>query len=194
MAQQHNGRVETPVGKSMPRIDGVAKVTGRAKYLDDLDAGHALHGATVRSKIPHGILEGFDRDPSFDWSQVSVATADDIPGHNFIHLIEDDQVALVPIGGTIRHVDEALALVAAPTREMAFAAARALRPRTTALPAIFTVEDALRADVKLHGDDNVYKATRPTLNSTLPWPAPRRSLLAPTPPARRSKCTSSPKA
>ena len=157
MAQEHNGRGETPVGKSMPRIDGVAKVTGRAKYLDDLDASHALHGVTVRSKIPHGILHGFDRDPDFDWSQVSVATAEDIPGHNFIHLIEDDQVALVPIGGTIRHVDEALALIAAPTRELAFAAARALRPRTTAIPAIFSVEDALRADVKLHGDDNVYK-------------------------------------
>src|SRR5438105_2620308 len=32
---------EQPVGTSMPRVDGVAKVTGRALYLDDLDAAGA---------------------------------------------------------------------------------------------------------------------------------------------------------
>jgi len=36
--------------------------------------------------------------PAFDWSQVVVATAADIPGRNVILLIEDDQPALVAIG------------------------------------------------------------------------------------------------
>jgi len=40
----------------MPRVDGVAKVTGRALYLDDLDAASAWHGATVRSQVAHGVL------------------------------------------------------------------------------------------------------------------------------------------
>src|SRR6476660_184003 len=105
------------VGASVARVDGVAKVTGRARYLDDLDAANqAWHGATVRSTIAHGVLEAIDRDPAFDWSQVVVVTAADIPGKNVITLIEDDQPALVPIGGTVRHVDEPIALVAAPTR------------------------------------------------------------------------------
>src|SRR5215204_2412727 len=107
-------RSEGPVGASVPRVDGVAKVTGRARYLDDLDAPNAWHGATVRSKIAHGVLEAIDLDPAFDWSQVAVVTADDIPGANYVALIENDQVALVPIGGRVMHVDEALALVAAP--------------------------------------------------------------------------------
>src|SRR5207249_4572277 len=46
-----------PVGTPMPRVDGVAKVTGRARYLDDLDAPGAWFGATVRSTIAHGVLE-----------------------------------------------------------------------------------------------------------------------------------------
>ena len=141
----------------MPRVDGVAKVTGRARYLDDLDAPGAWHGATVRSKIAHGVLEALELDPAFDWSQVAVVTAADIPGKNVIALIEDDQPALVPIGGRVMHVDEALALVAAPTRELAFAAAAAVKPRIAPRPAVLSMDDALAAAQQLYRDDNVFK-------------------------------------
>ncbi|MGN6106146.1 MAG: xanthine dehydrogenase family protein molybdopterin-binding subunit [Kofleriaceae bacterium] len=152
-------QVVPPVGASVPRVDGVAKVTGRARYLDDLDAPGAWHGATVRSKLPHGVLEGFDLDPAFDWSQVVVVTSEDIaaPARNVIQLIEDDQPALAPIGGRVRHVDEALALVAAPTRALAFAAARAIAPRIRPLPPILSIDEALAAREVLHGTDNVFK-------------------------------------
>src|SRR5206468_12819298 len=83
-----------PVGRSLPRVDGVAKVTGRAQYLDDLDAAGAWHGITVRSAVAHGVLEAIEIDPAFDWSAVAVVTAADIWGKNAIALIEDDQPAL----------------------------------------------------------------------------------------------------
>lgn len=145
------------VGSSLPRVDGIAKVTGRAHYLDDLDAPGTWHGATVRSKIAHGVLEAIDFDPAFDWSQVVVATAADIPGANYIALIENDQPALVAIGTPVRHVDEAIAIVAAPTRALAFAAMHAIVPRVRPLPAIFTVADSLAKKQLLYGTDNVYK-------------------------------------
>ncbi|HSN26134.1 MAG TPA: xanthine dehydrogenase family protein molybdopterin-binding subunit [Kofleriaceae bacterium] len=141
----------------MPRIDGVAKVTGRARYLDDLDAPGVWYGATVRSTVAHGVLEAIDLDPAFDWSRVVVATAADIPGENYIALIENDQPALVAIGKPVMHVDEAIALVAAPTKELAMAAAKAVKPRIRALPAVFSVEDSLAAKEKLYGTDNVFK-------------------------------------
>ncbi|MBA3819667.1 MAG: xanthine dehydrogenase family protein, partial [Deltaproteobacteria bacterium] len=141
----------------MPRVDGVAKVTGRARYLDDLDAPGAWHGATVRSQVAHGVLSAIDLDPAFDWSQVVVATAADIAGNNFIRLIEDDQVALVPVGGKVMHVDEAIALVAAPTRALAAAAAAAVHPRIEALPAVFDVDASIAVTQKLFGTDNVFK-------------------------------------
>ena len=145
------------VGTSVPRVDGEAKVRGTALYVDDLAVPDALHGATVRSRVPHGILRAIHRDPAFDWTDITVATADDIPGRNTIYLIEEDQPALVPVGGRIRHVDEPVALVAAPTRARAFAAAAAIRLEVEELPAVLTIEDALRAEVVLHGDDNVFK-------------------------------------
>ena len=119
----------------------------------------AWHGATVRSAaIAHGVLEGIELDPAFDWSQVVVATAADIPGKNAIALIEDDQPALVAIGAKVMHHDEAIAVVAAPTRALAFEAKRAIRPRVRPLPAIFTVDDALAVDKQLlYGVDNIFK-------------------------------------
>ena len=151
---------DSAVGSSVPRVDGVDKVNGSAKYVDDLTMPRMHHGATVRSAIACGILKGFERDPSFDWSDVTVVTAEDIPGTNTVLLIEEDQPALVPVGGKIRHVTEPLALVCAPTRVKAFAAAAALVPIIEESPAIFTIDGALRGDVIVHGDDNIFKRFR----------------------------------
>lgn len=145
------------VGASPPRVDGAAKVTGAARYVDDLQPPGCLVGRTVRSRVAHGVLRALERDPGFDWSDVTFVTAADVPGRNVVTLIEDDQPVLVPVGGTIRHHDEAVALVAAPTKEKAEAARAAVRLVVDPLPAIFTLDDALRAEVKLHGQDNVFK-------------------------------------
>ena len=145
------------IGSSLPRVDGVAKVTGRTRYLDDLDAGSAWHGCTVRSKTAFGVLEGIDLDPAFDWSQVVVATATDIPGANVIALIEDDQPALVKIGARVMHVDEAIALVAAPTRALAFEAAKHVTPRVRAMTPVLSIEDALAGTQDLYKNKNVFK-------------------------------------
>lgn len=156
-----------PVGQSVPRVDGVAKVTGAARYLDDLDLPGAWHGATVRSTVAHGVFEGLDLDPGFDWSQVVVVTADDLRwgpglaggglGENYVAMIDRDQPVLVPVGGRIMHPDEPLALVAAPTKALAEAARAAARPRQRATTPVLTIDDALAATTKLYGDDNVFK-------------------------------------
>lgn len=151
-----DSRSPRPVGLSIPRVDGVAKVTGRARYVDDLTMPGMLHGATVRSTIAHGILRGITLDPTFDWTDITVVTAEDIPGQNTILLIEDDQPALVPIGGTIRHVDEPVALLAAPERKRALDAVAHVFLQVDPLPAVLSVEDALTSQTRLRGDDNVF--------------------------------------
>ncbi|MEM9491543.1 MAG: hypothetical protein AAGC55_20530, partial [Myxococcota bacterium] len=148
----------SPVGRSVPRVDGIAKVTGTAEYVDDLTMPGMLHGATVRSQVAHGVLEAITLDPDYDWTDITVATAEDIPGDNVVTLIELDQPALVPIGGRIRHIDEAVAVVAAPDRRRAFEAARHVQLTIRPLPSIHTIEDALTGDVVLHGEDNVFKS------------------------------------
>ncbi|MEO8252119.1 MAG: xanthine dehydrogenase family protein molybdopterin-binding subunit [Chloroflexota bacterium] len=123
---------------SLPlRREGPEKLTGLARYADDLVFPGAWYGATIRSTEPHARLVAIDLDDAFDWSTVSVVTAADIPGDNVVSLIRDDQPILVPIGGEIRHQAEPLCLIAAPDRETLRAAKRGIHVRTERLPAVF---------------------------------------------------------
>ena len=85
----------SPIGKSPPRKEGVAKVTGKAVYVDDLPIAGAIYGVTVRSKVARGHLRGITYHPGVPWEDFHIVTAADIPGENTIALIEKDQVCLV---------------------------------------------------------------------------------------------------
>ncbi|HEX5579539.1 MAG TPA: xanthine dehydrogenase family protein molybdopterin-binding subunit, partial [Candidatus Limnocylindria bacterium] len=119
------------------RREGPDKLTGLAKYADDLVFPGAWYGATIRSSEPHARLLGIDLDDAFDWSRVVVVTADDIPGENIVSLIDDDQPVLVPIGGEIRHQAEPVTLIAAPDRSTVREARRHVSLRTERLAAVF---------------------------------------------------------
>jgi CO/xanthine dehydrogenase Mo-binding subunit len=131
------------IGRSIPRRDGPAKVTGAALYADDLSVDGAWFGLTVRSTEPHARLLGIDRDPDFDWSRVVVVTAADIPGENVIGVDHDDQPALAV--DEIRHHSEPVALVAAPDPATARAARAAISLQTEPLPAILDMLAAERS-------------------------------------------------
>ncbi|MBA2264479.1 MAG: xanthine dehydrogenase family protein [Chloroflexi bacterium] len=119
------------------RREGPAKLTGEAKYADDLVFPGAWFGATIRSTQPRARLLGIELAEAFDWKRIVVVTADDIPGENIVSLIDDDQPVLVPVGGEIRHQAEACALIAAPDRAMLAEARRHITLRTERLPAVF---------------------------------------------------------
>jgi CO/xanthine dehydrogenase Mo-binding subunit len=95
------------VGRSVRRKDGDAKVTGAATYIDDLTFPGMLYGATVRSSIPRGKITGRRVSLPDDFI---VADHRDIPGHNYVALIEADQPCLA--ANEVRHVAEPVLLVA----------------------------------------------------------------------------------
>ncbi len=143
------------VGSSPPRRDGLDKLTGRALYADDLRPDGCMYGATVRSARAHARVVSVRRDPAFDWSDVTLVTAADIPALNVVTLMTDDQPVLAD--GVVRHVTEPIALVAAPTRARALAAAAAVRVEYEDLPALMDPLQAEGHAVRLYGDDNVFK-------------------------------------
>jgi CO/xanthine dehydrogenase Mo-binding subunit len=119
------------------RREGPDKLTGAAKYADDLVFPGAWFGATIRSTDAHARFVAFDLDPAFDWSKVAVVTAADIPGDNIVSLISDDQPVLVPVGGEIQHHAEPLVLLAAADRATLREARRRVTVRTEQLPPVF---------------------------------------------------------
>ena len=132
------------VGRSVPRREGADKVTGRARYTDDLVVPGAWYAKTIRSAIPRGTLRSITLDPAFDWSGVVVVTADDIPppGENVVQLIRDDQPALARLGDEIRHQAEPILLLAAPDKATLEAAARHVRVTCEPLEPVLQLEQA----------------------------------------------------
>src|SRR5919206_4262662 len=49
------------VGKPVPRVDGLKKVTGRPIYTGDMDMPGMLHGMMLRSTYPHARVRGVDK-------------------------------------------------------------------------------------------------------------------------------------
>ena len=131
------------VGQSVPRHEGAAKVTGAARYTDDLAIPGAWYGKTIRSTVPRGRIRSITLDPeAFDWGRVVVVTADDIPGDNVVQLIRDDQPVLARLGGEVRHKEEPILLLAAPDRATLVEAAQHVRIEyDTAVP-IFEIDQA----------------------------------------------------
>ena len=50
------------VGERTPLVDGIDKVTGRARYTADLPLGPALVGKILRSSVAHGIIHAIDTE------------------------------------------------------------------------------------------------------------------------------------
>ena len=51
---------EHVVGKSVKRVDAFEKVTGRAKYTDDLCGKEAYVAKILHSTVAHGIVKSID--------------------------------------------------------------------------------------------------------------------------------------
>jgi len=154
-------RIETPaaapslIGASPARVDARAKVSGRARYIDDLSFPGLLHGRVVESAVARGRVRSIDTDAARAMPHVAaVLTAADIPGRNLIPLMIDDEPLLA--SDEVRYVGEALALVAAETPEAALAAAGVVRADIEEIPGVFVGSEAMRPGAPLvHAGGNV---------------------------------------
>src|SRR6266511_1609699 len=75
------------VGQNVLRKEGFEKLTGAARYVDDITLEGMLFGKTVRSRVPRGRVKTINFDPDYDWSRVVIADYRDIPGENYEALI-----------------------------------------------------------------------------------------------------------
>jgi CO/xanthine dehydrogenase Mo-binding subunit len=143
------------VGASVPRMEGRAKVTGEARYVDDMVLPDMLHGATVRSRIPRGEIKTITFGPGIDWNEFVIVTPADIPGKNCIALIEDDQPCLAD--GIVNHPEEPILLLAHHDRHLLPKAVEAVSVEYEPLPAVFRMEESETSQQIIWGTDNTFK-------------------------------------
>jgi CO/xanthine dehydrogenase Mo-binding subunit len=143
-------------GHPVERKEGREKVTGRAKYVDDLAFPDMIHGVTVRSNIARGRILGIRFGEGIPWNEFTIVTAKDIPGVNEIALILHDQPCLA--SDFINHPEEPVVLLAHPDKYLLEEARRAVHIDAEPMPAVFTIEDSLAKRAIIWGQDNVLKS------------------------------------
>jgi CO/xanthine dehydrogenase Mo-binding subunit len=144
------------VGVSVPRKEGVSKLTGQALYIDDLTLPGMIFGATVRSNIARGAIEEIRFGEGIAWHEFTMVTAKDIPGRNVVSLIMDDQPCLAD--GFVNHPEEPILLLAHPDRHALAAAVAAVEICYKPAPSIHSIEESERQDQIVWGKDNIFKS------------------------------------
>lgn len=144
------------VGTPVPRKEAREKVTGQARYVDDITLPGMLHGVTVRSPVARGRIRGIHFEGSLPWDEFTIVTAKDIPGKNCITLILEDQPCLA--AEFVKHPEEPILLLAHADKYLLEEARRAVRVEIEPLPAIFTIEESLAKKEVIWGTDNIFKS------------------------------------
>ncbi|CAN5209147.1 xanthine dehydrogenase family protein molybdopterin-binding subunit [soil metagenome] len=110
---------------------------------------------TVRSPAPRGRVKAIRFGKAVDWSQFVVVDHKDIPGENAVLLIENDQPVLAE--KAVRHVGEAVALIAHHSRSAVRRAVAQVEVVIDPDPPIFDFTEEPRPDQIQRGDDNHFK-------------------------------------
>jgi CO/xanthine dehydrogenase Mo-binding subunit len=148
------------IGTSKPRSDAVDKVTGRLKYIGDMEYPQVLHGKVLRSPYPHARIKKIDvKKAQALPGVVAVMTAKDIPGRNGFGAIVPDQPVIC--GDKVRYVGDGVALVAAVDEKTAIEALALIDVRYEVLPAVFSPIDAMKSSApRIHDSGNLITTSR----------------------------------
>ena len=149
------------VGRSLPRVDAVSKVTGRAVYADDMALPRMLHCKVLRSPHPHARIASIDTSAARRMPGVhAVITGADLPVKFGILPVTQDERALEH--EKVRYVGDPIAAVAAIDEETAAAACDAIAVEYEVLEPVMSIDDALAppADEPIQdygGPHNIHK-------------------------------------
>ena len=147
------------VGTLQPRPDGVEKVTGAAKFTDDLEFEGMLYASVRRAGVPHAIVRSVDVEKARQLpGVVAVLTAEDIPGEHYHGLVVKDWPSLIGVGERVRYVGDSLAIVAAETGEIARQALSLIDVELDPQPVVSDPVQAHSPDApQLHAKGNLLK-------------------------------------
>jgi len=150
------------VGGDALRTDSVAKVTGQARYVEDMRMPGLLHASVLRSPHHHARLLSLHTGRATRLpGVVRVITAADIPGENGLGDYSRDEPVLTPVGDTVRMVGAPVALVVASSPQRAQAGVEAIEVEYEPLPYTFDAGEALKEGAfPICGSGNVLTAYR----------------------------------
>ena len=131
------GANDFEVGSRVQRIDVAEKVQGYGKFPDDIYVDGMCYGSAVRSEYPRARVLKIDTSEAEALpGVVSVLTAKDIPGKNYVGHIKKDQPTLIPEGEITHYLGDSVALVCARDLETLEKAKKLVHVEYEVLPAV----------------------------------------------------------
>lgn len=149
-------RAYAVVGKSLPRLDGPAKVTGEALFTTDEALPGMLYGKILRSPYPHARIAHIDITKAQRLPGVKgIITGKDTLGRRYGYLpATTDQCLLVE--DKVRYIGDEVAAVAAISEDIACEALELIDVDYEELPAAFDPHQAMDpSSPRLHGESNI---------------------------------------
>lgn len=144
------------VGKSIPRLEGAEKVSGKTRYAADVDVPEALSAKILRSSLPHARLLKVDTSKAAKLPGVhAVITGTDIPP-----VLTGLRMKDMPVlaRNRVRYVGEPIAAVAADSAEIAEEALNLIEVQYEELPFVTDPVEAIRPGAPvLHENPGAYK-------------------------------------
>ncbi len=143
------------IGTSPPRVDAREKVTGAARYGQDLRLDGMLYAKVKHAGYPHARIVRMDTARAKKLTGVvAVVTAADIPGNRAFGAVIIDNQPLA--GDKVRYRGDAVAVVAAETPEIAEKAVALITVTYEELPPVFDPREALAPGApEIHAGGNL---------------------------------------
>ena len=144
----------TQIGRSIPRLEARAKVTGRADYTHNLLLPGMLYGKVFRSTVAHGRIRGIDTSAAAALEGVArVVTGEEIraliPSPYYGPAFHDQPILALE---KVRFVGEPMAVVLAADPHVAEQAVQLISAEYDELPAVYDEIEALEPDVIIHDE------------------------------------------
>lgn len=143
------------IGVSVPRVDGVKKVTGAAKYVGDMKWPRMLYAKCVKSPYAHAKILSIDVSAAKALKGVhDVITGDYYTKRGGLYLEDKNFLAV----NTVKFCGEPVVAVAAETPEIAEAACELVKVEYEPLPVINNPMEGMAKDaVLIHPELHTYK-------------------------------------
>ncbi len=140
------------IGERIPLVDGIEKVTGKAKYTADLETEDCLTGRILRSPVSHGRILRLDttKASELDGVEAIVTGADCSLTYGVIPIAMNE----FPMArDKVRYRGEAIAAVAAISAEIAEKALELIELEIVELPGYYSIAESRASDaVPIHDD------------------------------------------
>lgn len=140
------------VGRSVPRLEAISKVTGRAEYVHNLRLPGMLTGKIVRSTVAHGRILNVDISEALKVPGVDrIVTSEDIlkviPHPYYGPAFHDQPILAID---KVHYVGEPVAVVLANDPHVAEEAAQLVSVEYEELPAVYDEVEAAKNEVVVH--------------------------------------------